>query len=141
MAESEKYLTGNGSFVTATVTDSTGTSFTVNGSITEQNSQTTVKKPAKAAIKKVKNYKYKKNSFTVSWKKVSKARGYQVQIATNQKFRKNKKTRNSYGRSYVFSKLKAGKTYYVRVRAYVYDDNYKKIYGSWSKTKKIKMKK
>ena len=137
----KKYLTGNGSFVTATVTDSTGTSFTVNGSNTDQNLQTTVKKPAKAAIKKVKNYKYKKNSFTVSWKKVSKARGYQVQIATDKKFRKNKKTRNSYGRSYVFSKLKAGKTYYVRVRAYVYDDNYKKVYGSWSKTKKIKMKK
>ena len=126
---------------TTPVTDSTGTSFTVNGSNTDQNLQTTVKKPAKAAIKKVKNYKYKKNSFTVSWKKVSKARGYQVQIATDKKFRKNKKTRNSYGRSYVFSKLKAGKTYYVRVRAYVYDDNYKKVYGSWSKTKKIKMKK
>ena len=137
----KKDLTGNGSFVTATVTDSTGTSFTVNGSNTDQNLQTTVKKPAKAAIKKVKKYKYKKNAFTVSWKKVSKARGYQVQIATDKKFRKNKKTKNSYGNSYVFSKLKAGKTYYVRVRAYVYDDDYKKVYGSWSKTKKIKMKK
>lgn len=137
----KKNLTGNGSFVTATVTDSTGTSFTVNGSNTDQNLQTTVKKPAKATIKKVKNYKYKKNSFTVSWKKVSKASGYQIQIATDKKFKKNKKTKTSYGSSCVFSKLKAGKTYYVRVRAYVYDDNYKKVYGSWSKTKKIKMKK
>ena len=40
-----------------------------------------------------------------------------------------------------FLKLKKNKTYYVRVRAFVYNDNYKKVYGAWSKVKKVKIKK
>ena len=67
----KKNLTGNGSFVTATVTDSTGVLFTVSGSNNgNQNPQQTVKKPGKVKITKAKNVKTKK--LTVKWKKTSK---------------------------------------------------------------------
>lgn len=136
----KKNLTGNGSFVTATVTDSTGVSFTVSGSNNgNQNPQQTVKKPAKVKITKAKNVKTKK--LTVKWKKVSKAKGYQIQIATNKKFTKGKKTKTLSKTTYSFKKLKKNKYYYVRVRAYVYDSNHKKVYGSWSTAKKVKIKK
>ena len=136
----KKNLTGNGSFVTATVTDSTGVSFTVSGSNNgNQNPQQTVKKPAKVKITKAKNVKTKK--LTVKWKKVSKAKGYQIQIATNKKFTKGKKTKTLSKTTYSFKKLKKNKYYYVRIRAYVYDSNHKKVYGSWSTAKKVKIKK
>ena len=136
----KKNLTGNGSFVTATVTDSTGVSFTVSGSNNgNQNPQQTVKKPAKVKITKAKNVKTKK--LTVKWKKTSKAKGYQIQIATNKKFTKGKKTKTLSKTTYSFKKLKKNKYYYVRIRAYVYDSNHKKVYGSWSAVKKVKIKK
>ena len=136
----KKNLTGNGSFVTATVTDSTGVSFTVSGSNNgNQNPQQTVKKPGKVKITKAKNVKTKK--LTVKWKKTSKAKGYQIQIATNKKFTKGKKTKTLSKTTYSFKKLKKNKYYYVRIRAYVYDSNHKKVYGSWSAVKKVKIKK
>ena len=136
----KKNLTGNGSFVTATVTDSTGVSFAVSGSNNgNQNPQQTVKKPGKVKITKAKNVKTKK--LTVKWKKTSKAKGYQIQIATNKKFTKGKKTKTLSKTTYSFKKLKKNKYYYVRIRAYVYDSNHKKVYGSWSAVKKVKIKK
>ena len=136
----KKNLTGNGSFVTATVTDSTGVSFAVSGSNNgNQNPQQTVKKPGKVKITKAKNVKTKK--LTVKWKKTSKAKGYQIQIASNKKFTKGKKTKTLSKTTYSFKKLKKNKYYYVRVRAYVYDSNHKKVYGSWSTVKKVKIKK
>ena len=136
----KKNLTGNGSFVTATVTDSTGVSFAVSGSNNgNQNPQQTVKKPGKVKITKAKNVKTKK--LTVKWKKTSKAKGYQIQIATNKKFTKGKKTKTLSKTTYSFKKLKKNKYYYVRVRAYVYNSNHKKVYGSWSTVKKVKIKK
>lgn len=136
----KKNLTGNGSFVTATVTDSTGVLFTVSGSNNgNQNPQQTVKKPAKVKIKKAQNVKTKK--LTVKWKKTSKAKGYQIQIASNKKFTKGKKTKTLSKTTYSFKKLKKNKYYYVRVRAYVYNRNHKKVYGSWSAVKKVKIKK
>lgn len=136
----KKNLTGNGSFVTATVTDSTGVSFAVSGSNNgNQNPQQTVKKPGKVKITKAKNVKTKK--LTVKWKKTSKAKGYQIQIASNKKFTKGKKTKTLSKTTYSFKKLKKNKYYYVRVRAYVYNSNHKKVYGSWSAVKKVKIKK
>ena len=134
----KKNLTGNGSFVTATVTDATGVSFTVSSSNGNQNPQQTVKKPGKAKITKAQNVKTKK--LTVKWKKVSKAKGYQIQIAANKKFTKGKKTKTLSKTTYSFKKLKKNKYYYVRIRAYVYDSNHKKVYGSWSTVKKVKIK-
>ena len=42
---------------------------------------------------------------------------------------------------FTLTKLKANKKYYVKVRAYVVTKNKKKVYGTWSKTKPIKVKK
>ena len=77
-----------------------------------------------------------KNSFTVKYSKVKNCTGYQVQCATDNKFKNNKKTYTVKGTSKKVAKLKAGKTYYVRVRAYK-TVNKKKYYSAWTATKKI----
>lgn len=67
-------------------------------------------KPAKIRLKR------KKNAFIISFGKVKKATGYQVQYSKNKKFKKAKGRtikKNTAG----FSKLKKGK-YYVRVRSF-----------------------
>ena len=77
----------------------------------------------------------------VSLKKVKKAKGYQVQYSTNKKFKKSK-TRTLKCKKYKFTikKIKPGKTYYVRARAY---GKYKgkTYYSAWSTRKVIKIKK
>lgn len=67
--------------------------------------------------------------------------GYQVMLATNSKFTLGKKTAyvSSKLSSKSITKLKKGKTYYVKVRAYK-TINGKKYAGSWSSYKKIKCK-
>lgn len=94
-------------------------------------------KPGKVKTPTVKNLKGKK--LKVSYKKVSKADGYQISYATNKKF-KNAKTKKTKKTSYTLKKLKKGKTYYVRVRAYR-TVNGKTYYGSYSSVRKIKIKK
>lgn len=92
--------------------------------------------PKKISISGV---KAKRKGFTVTWKKgKQKNSGYQIQYASNARFKKAKtlKVGGKYSRSTV-SGLKGGKYYYVRVRAY------KKIAGSifysqWSKAQKVK---
>lgn len=88
-----------------------------------------------------------KNAFTVKWKKqAAQTTGYQIQYATDKSFKKNKKTvtvSKSKKMSEKITKLKAKKTYYVRVRTYkeVKADGKKtKIYSDWSKTKTVKTK-
>ena len=98
--------------------------------------------PAKAKIASVRNNKSK--SFVVIWKKIKEAKGYEVQYALNKKFTKSKKTKAITSASKVsltVKKLKKGKTYYVRVRAYNNDSKGSKAYGKWSAVKKIKIKK
>ena len=90
---------------------------------------------SKVVLKKVKNRKGKK--ILVQWKKLKKAKGYQVQYAANKKFKKTSKLTKA--NKYVSKKLKK-KTYYVRVRAYQMV-NGKKVYGKWSAVKKVKVKK
>ncbi len=79
-----------------------------------------------------------KKSLTVKWQAVS-GSGYIVQYATNKTFTKNsKKVKVASGKKSVkISKLKSGKTYYVRVCAYS-----KKISnsGAYSKIVKVKVK-
>lgn len=82
----------------------------------------------------------KRKAITVSWNKDSQASGYQVLCATNSKFTKGKKTvtvKNAKTTKKTVSKLKAGKTYYVKVRAYKTVSG-KKVYGAYSAVKKIK---
>lgn len=77
----------------------------------------------------------------MTWKKAAVASGYQVTVAANSGFTKNVKKVYVTGRSTVSKKvtgLKAGKTYYVKVRAYK-TVNGKKIYGLYSTVKKVKL--
>ena len=99
----------------------------------------TVTKPKSAKIKKV---KAAKKAVSVEWKKVSGVKGYQVQVATDKKFKKNKKTatvKKQKTTKVTIKKLKAKKKYYVRIRTYKTVKG-KKIYSSWSKVKTVKTK-
>ena len=87
--------------------------------------------------KKVK--KSKTCKVTLSWKKVTGAKCYQLQYALNKKFKK-KKSIQTKKTKYTIKKLKKNKTYYIRVRAYKMNGR-KKVYGKWSTVKKVKIKK
>ena len=73
----------------------------------------------------------------------SRITGYQIKLATNSKFKKNKKTVNIIGyktKSKRIEKLKGGKKYFVKIRTYK-KVNGKKCYSTWSQVKKVKTKK
>ena len=91
---------------------------------------------------KLTTYKAAKKAMTVHWKKqakkMSKSRitGYQIQIATNTKFTKNKKTKTvkGYKKTNVkFKKLKRNKKYYARIRTYKKTKT-GTYYSPWSST-------
>lgn len=111
--------------------------------------------PAKTKIKPkktgIKSLRRTARAVTVKWKKQSAKvasshiTGYQVQIATNKKFTKNRRTFTVKGYKKTakkITKLKKGRKYYIRVRTYKVVKG-KKYYSSWSKirvTKKIAYK-
>ena len=98
-----------------------------------------VKKPKSTSIKKAKG---SKKAVALEWKKVSGVKGYQIQVATDKKFKKNKKTvtiKKQKTTKTTVKKLKSKKKYYVRVRTYKIV-NGKKVYSSWSKVKTVKTK-
>ena len=78
----------------------------------------------------------KKKSVKVTWKKVAKAKSYQIQYAMNNKFTKKAKIKKTKKLTYTVKKLRKNKKYYFRVRAVSNGIN-----GKWSKTKKVKIKK
>ena len=81
-------------------------------------------------------------AITVRWKKQTKGTdGYQIQYATNRSFTKNKKSVTVSGAkktSKKISGLKAGKTYYVRIRTYKTAAGVK-YYSGWSKAKNVRI--
>ena len=98
------------------------------------------KKTAKPKKVKISKLKTSKKAVTISWKKVS-ASGYQIQYSTNKKF-KNAKTvtvKKCKTTSKKITKLKKGKKYYFRIRAYKTQGK-KNVYGAWSNAKNIKVK-
>ena len=101
--------------------------------------QVSVAKPKSVTPKTV---KAAKKAVSVEWKKVSGVSGYEIQLATDKKFKKNKKTvtvKKQKTTKTTVKKLKAKKKYYVRVRTYK-TVNGKKVYSSWSKVKSVKTK-
>lgn len=97
--------------------------------------------PAKVKLKKVKNVK--KKAILVKFKKAKNAKGYEVTCSRSKKFYKLKsKTKIKYTTktSYKFKKLKKKKKYYIRVRAYNLN-GHTKVFGLYSKVKKIKVRK
>ena len=78
---------------------------------------------------------------TIAWKKVSKAKGYQIYRSKkkNGKYTIVKTVRKG-GTKKCSLTHKAGKTYYYKVRAYVDGVNGKRVYGSFSAVKSPKKK-
>ena len=110
-----------------------------NDTATTLQAKNTVSKPKSTNPKKV---KAAKKAISVTWKKVSGVKGYQIQVATDKKFKKNKKTvtiKKQKTTKTTVKKLKAKKKYYVRIRTYKIV-NGKKVYSSWSKVKSVKTK-
>ena len=152
----------NPNYTTTTTTTSAPTTQPQATSSTQPTTKpTTTKasKPTKNAKKVSGNWvdsKYKKASIsklskgkkaiTVKWKKVKTIKGYQIQLATDKKFKKNKKTvtiSKQKTTKTTVKKLKAKKKYYVRIRTYKnvkYKGKTIKVYSSWSKVKTIKTK-
>ena len=91
-----------------------------------------VNRPAKVVIKSAKHTK--KKSIRISIKKAKYAKKYQVQYATNRKFKKAKI--KTISKTKFTIKVNNKKNYYIRVRGI---NKTKK--GKWSKVKKIKLQK
>lgn len=95
-------------------------------------------KPAKGKVKSLKTQTGKK--LKISWKQDKNATGYEIQYSTDKKFKDKKTTKittikKNKTTSKTVSKLKKGKKYYVRVRAYKnikVEGKTQKLYGSWS---------
>lgn len=97
--------------------------------------------PAKTAIKKLKNRKGRK--VQVKFKEVAGADGYEIAYSTGVNFGKKKTTVNSYNAAKnvrTVKKLKKGKRYFVKVRAYKMNGT-EKVYSKWSQVKVVKIKK
>ncbi len=96
--------------------------------------------PKKASIGKTKSTA--KKTISLTWKKDTKASGYEIQCNTNKKFKSGNKAvtvKKAKTTSAKISKLKSGKKYYVRMRAYKTIEG-KKYAGSWSKVMTVKVK-
>ncbi len=108
----------------------------------EPTTQTTTKPFAKPKSAKLKKATGSKKAITLTWAKVKGVKGYQIQVATDKKFKKNKKTvtiKKQKTTKTTVKKLKAKKKYFVRIRTYK-TVNGKKVYSSWSKAKTVKTK-
>lgn len=106
---------------------------TTKKNIVETTKKVITRKPATVLIKSIKNIK--KKSIKIEYKKAKYAKKYQVQYSNNKKFKKSK-TKITKGTSLTIKSLTFKKKYYVRVRAINND-----IYGKWSKTKSVIIKK
>ena len=94
--------------------------------------------PKKAVVKKVRALGKKKVKITVK-KTSEKINGYEIVLSTKKNF-KNAKKVTTKKNVITVSKLKAGKKYYVKARAFKKVGN-KKVYGNYSTVKKVTVKK
>lgn len=119
---------------------------TIKNPSAEENKKAVEKAMNQAKIKKLTVKSKSKKTINVSWKKVSKAKGYNVQVSKNNKFKKKLFNKFTSKNKISFSKkIKSKKTYYIRVRAYsTYvkaNGDVKKVYSSWNKKlRKVKVK-
>ena len=112
--------------------------------VTKENESTTNRKTTtrvdgvnKKSLKQTKILKVKKlknRKVRITFKKVSKAKIYQIQYSTDRKFKKNVRTKRTGKNTYLLRKLRVRKRYYVRVRAISGI-----IKGKWSKARKFKV--
>lgn len=116
----------------------------VNNNTTNLNNNSSTQNQPKLKFKRIvlNNIKAQKKAVVVAWEAVKNVTGYQLQLATDKKFKKNKKTvtvAKKKATKKTVKKLKSKKKYYVRVRAYK-TQNGKRTYSKWSKTKSFKTK-
>lgn len=109
-----------------------------NESVKKDTGKTDVSKLAVVKIKKA--VSKKKKTAQITWKKVSGATGYEVRYSLKKSMKKSKTKSVKNVQKAVIKKLKAGKTYYIQVRA-VKTESGKKSVGKWSSVKKVKVKK
>lgn len=99
-----------------------------------------IKVPVTHPVKvKIKSAKKTGKKVVVKWKKVADAAGYEIYMKTGSgKYKKVKTITKAKTVKYTKS-LKSGKTYKFKIRAYKLDDG-EKVYGTYSKIKKVKIK-
>lgn len=125
----------------APTTEAATTNKNIQNASTEIATETTVRPtvkitPAKVKVKKVAR-KAKGTKAKISLKKVKGATGYVVKISTSKKFKKKTTiTKNVKLTTFTLKKLKKNKKYYIKVRA-VRKTGKTKVYGLWSKPKRI----
>lgn len=121
---------GSGAETTAAATNSNG------GGTTAAKVSTL----GKASIKKITAKKKASKKLKVSLKKIQGAKGYQIYVLKSKKAKKAlyKKTTKKLKITLKSKKLQ-NKKLYIKVRAYKLDGK-KKVYGKWSKVKKVKIK-
>lgn len=140
-----KTITGNGSVTWTDSKVSNGTSYHYlvraycGKTLGAYKGSKRVYRLTRPSITSLKNKSSRK--LTLTWKKNSKATGYQIQYSTKSSFRscktitiKNRKTIRK-----TISKLRKKKKYYVRIRCYKTYGGHK-YYSAWSSHKAIKIK-
>lgn len=97
-----------------------------------------ITKPKRPVIRTIK--KRGKTKIKITWKKVKRASGYQILISSNRKFKKPRKitVKKKSATSKVVNGFKKKKKYFVKMRAYTVR-NKQKVYGKYSKIKRIKL--
>lgn len=105
----------------------------INNDGAKSTSQAAVK-TKKATLKQAKRINPTKAKIKI--KKISDVKGYEIRYAVSKKF-KNSITKTTKKTVYTLKKLKKNKVYYVKVRAYKLQFGFK-VYGKWSKVRKIK---
>lgn len=81
----------------------------------------------------------KKGKVKLTFKKVKGADGYEIRYATNKKFKKSKKITVKSPKA-TLKKLKKGRKYFVKIRAFKRNTASQKVYGAYSKVVKINLK-
>lgn len=100
---------------------------------------TVIVKPKKQTITSIYNSTYYRRTMFVRWNFQNGVTGYQIQYATNKKFKKAKSKKVKGSSYYKSISGLSKKAYYVRIRAYYKTDG-KVYYGNWSNVKKVKIK-
>ncbi len=103
-----------------------------------ESSQSAAEKEMTVSIQSVKNKKGRKA--VVTWKKVDGAKSYQIQYALDKKFKKKSKKVSAKKTTVTIKNLQKKKTYFIRVRACKTVKG-SKVYGKWSGSRKVKIKK
>ncbi len=127
-----------------TIKNTGKTTLTITAAATESYEAATKKITVTVTPKKTSSMKVKKGtkSMSVSWKRDTKASGYQIVYAHDKKFKKSKKTvtiSSNKTTKKTIKKLKKKTTYYVKVRAYKKVGK-TKIYGSYCSAKSVKVR-